>query len=157
MKYRVPRLQAASAGEAAVTDLDGTPLMRIDVVPHGRSMAVVVQSGDGAPLATATLRQALTGKAVEVEIGGEAFATLSMRGPKARGAVRVRCRAGDYDIAGDFAAWDFHILLNASPVADVAPRKTGDATALVEISDHEAQLPLLALVLAVDLLVQKNG
>jgi hypothetical protein len=66
--------------------------------------------------------------------------------------VRVRSDAGDYDIAGDFDAWDFHILLDASPVADVAPRKTGDDTALVEISAHEEQLPLLAMVLAVDLL-----
>ena len=153
MKYRVPRLRAASAGEPAITDLDGTLLMRLDVVPHGRSMAVVVQSEDGAPLATVTPRHALTGKAVDVEIGGATFAALSMRGLKAQGAVRVRSDAGDYDIAGDFAAWDFHILLNTSPVADVAPRKTGDDDALVETSDHEEQLPLLALILAVDLLV----
>jgi hypothetical protein len=152
MKYRVPRLRAAYAGDLAITDLDGTLLMRLDVVPHGRSLAVLVQSEDGTPLATAYPRHTLTGTAVEVEVGGSLFATLTMRGPKKQGAVRVRSDAGDYDIAGDFDAWDFHILLDASPVADVAPRKTGDDTALVEISAHEEQLPLLAMVLAVDLL-----
>jgi len=69
----------------------------------------------------------------------------------------VRSALGDYDIAGDFDAWDFHVLLNASPVADVAPRKTDQASAHVETSDTEEQLPLLAMVLAADLLVHASS
>jgi hypothetical protein len=154
MKCRVPRLPTAPGAELWITDLDEKRLSRIETVPHGRALAVVVESDGGEPLADVRLRRKLTGTTAAVEIGGAPFAALSLQGPRRKGAVRVRCQAGDYIIAGDFEAWDFHVLLNTSPVAEVGPRRTEEAVALVEISDHEEQLPLLALILAVDLLVQ---
>jgi len=154
MKYRVPRLPTAPGAELWITDLDEKRLIRFDKVSHGRSLAVPIRSEDGEALATVRLQRKPTGTAAAVEIGGTLFATISLHGSKRQGAARVRCEAGEYIIAGDFEAWDFHVLLNTSLVADVAPRKTEDAIALVETSDHEEQLPLLALVLAVDLLVQ---
>ena len=152
MKYRVPRLRTEPGGELWIADADGKRLMRIETVPYGRFFAVIVRSDEGA-LAAIRLRRALTGTVAEVEVAGEPFASLTLPAGGRSGAVRVRARAGDYDIAGDFAAWDFHVLLNASPVADVVPRKTDEETYLVETSDTEAQVPLLAMVLAVDLLV----
>jgi hypothetical protein len=154
MKYRAPRVPAEPGGEGWITDLDGKRLMRIETVSRDRSLGVILLSDRGELRAAARLQRTLTGTVAKVEVAGCAFATLGLRGRKRAGAVRVRAAPGDYDIAGDFAAWDFHVLLDASPVADVASRKT-DATAyLIETSDTEAQVPLLALILATDLLVQ---
>ena len=154
MKYRAPRLPAEPGGEGWITDLDGKRLMRVETVPHGRSLGAILSSEHGEPLAAARLKRTLTGTLAAIEAGGEPFATLALRGRKRNGAVRVRCASGDYDIAGDFEAWDFHVLLDASPVADVASRKTDPTAYLIETSDHEEQVPLLAMILAVDLLVQ---
>jgi len=154
MKYRVPRLPTEVAAERWITDLDENRVFRLETVPHGRALAVVVANEDGETLATVRVQRKLTGTAAAVEIGGALFAALALQGPKRKGSVRVRCEGDEYIIAGDFEAWDFHVLLNTSPVADVAPRRTEEAVALVETSEHEEQLPLLALVLAVDLLVQ---
>ena len=154
MKYRVPRLPAAPASALWITDLDEKRLLRIETVRRGRSLAVAVRDEDGEALAAARLQRKLTGTTAAVEIGGTLFAAISLHGSKRRGAARVRCEAGEYIIAGDFEAWDFHVLLDTSPVAEVAPRRTEEAIALVETSDHEEQLPLLVLVLGVDLLVQ---
>ncbi len=157
MKYLVPRLCAEPGAAAWITTLDGTQLMRIETVPHGRAVGILVRSPDGEVLAAVQLLRRLARTEAVVELGGEQLATLSRQGSGRRGAVRVHCPAGDYDIAGDFDAWDFHVLLNASPVADVAPRKTDETSAHVETSDEEEQLPLLAMVLAVDLLVQASS
>ncbi|MBN1917377.1 MAG: hypothetical protein JW889_05665 [Verrucomicrobia bacterium] len=154
MRYRVPRLPAQPGAAVWITDLDESRLVRLETVPHGRSLAVLVGSEDGEGLAAIRLQRRLTGTTAAVELGGALFATLSLEGRKHKGAVRVRCEHGEYIIAGDFEAWDFHVLLNTSPVADVAPRRSEDGVALIETSDHEEQLPLLALILAVDLLVQ---
>ncbi len=150
MKYRVPHLGAAPDEALWIADADDTRLIRIETVPHGRARALILRSPDGDPLAAVHPRRTLAGTAVEIEVAGKPFARLAHKG---KDAVAVRARAGDYTIAGDFAAWDFHVLLNASPVADVSPRKTGRDTYLVETSDNEPQLPLLAIVLAVGLLV----
>jgi hypothetical protein len=167
MKYRVPRLPTAPGADLWVTDLNEHRILRLETVTHGRALAVVVANEDGETLATVRVQRKLTGTTAAVEIGGTLFATLALQGPKRKGAVRVRCRAGEYIIAGDrageyiiagdFEAWDFHVLLNTSPVAEVGPRRTEEAVALVETSDHEEQLSLLALILAVDLLVQMRG
>ena len=151
MKYRVPHLGTAPDEELWIADADDSRLIRIETVPHGRALALVLRAPDGDPLAAVHPQRAFTGTAVEVEVAGGPFARLTRKGP---GAVAVRAHAGAYTIAGDFAAWDFHVLLNTSPVADVSPRRTGGDAYLVETSDNEPQLPLLAIVLAVDLLVQ---
>jgi hypothetical protein len=157
VKYHVPRLRADPGAAGSITATDGTELLRVETVLDERSPGVVLRSPDGQPRATVRLERALMGTAAKVEVDGEYLATLSCRGGKPAGAVRVRSHAGDYDIAGDFDAWDFHVLLDASPVADIAPRKTEPDAALVETSDTEAQLPLLAMILAVDLLVQTSS
>jgi hypothetical protein len=157
MKYLVPRLCAEPGASGWITTLDEQQLMRIETVPHGRAIGVLVQSPDGEALAVVQLERKLARTAAVVEIGGERFATLSFQSSRRQGAVGVRCAAGDYDVAGDFDAWDFHVLLNASPVADVAPRKTDRTRAVVETSDTEEQLPLLAMILAVDLLVRASS
>jgi len=150
MKYAVPRLRPDPAATAWITDADGRRVMRIETVPHGRSFALILSDPDGDLLATIHPQRKLTRTIAQIEIPGELSATLSLH----RGAVEVHTGIGDYDVAGDFAAWDFHVLLNASPVADVARRPTDQATYLVETSDNENQLPLLAMILAVDLLTQ---
>lgn len=157
MKYRVPRLCAEPGAAGWITTLDEQQLMRIETVPHGRAVGVLVRSPDGEVLAAVQLLRRLARTEAVVELGSEQFATLSRQGSGRHGAVRVRCAAGDYDVAGDFDAWDFHVLLNASPVADVAPRKTDATSAHVETSDTEEQLALLAMVLAVDLLLRASS
>jgi len=154
MKYFVPRLCPEPGAANWITTRDEKQLMRIETVPHGRAIGVLVQSPDGEVLAAVQLLRRLARTEAVVELGGDQFATLSLQTSRRQGAVRVRSALGDYDIAGDFDAWDFHVLLNTSPVADVAPRKTDQTHAVVETSDTEAQLPLLAMILAVDLLVQ---
>jgi hypothetical protein len=154
MKYRASRLPAEPGAEGWITDLDGTRLMRVETVAHGRAVAVTLSSEGGEPLAEARLQRTLTGTVAVIEVGGQTFATLGLRGTKRDGALRVRAASGAYDIAGNFEAWDFHILLDTSPVADVAPRKTDATTYLIDTSDHEEQVPLLAMILATDLLVQ---
>jgi uncharacterized protein YxjI len=151
MKYLVPRLRPAPDEPLWITSDDGARLMQIETAAHGRASELILQDADGDALAVVRIRRRLGGPVAEVEIEGRTFARL---GRPRKGAVAVRAEAGDYDIAGDFADWDFSVLLNTSPVADVAPRRTGEATYLVETSDHEDQAPLLAMVLAVDLLVQ---
>jgi len=150
MKYVVPRLSPDPAAAAWIADNDGHRVMRIETVAYGRSFAVILYDPDGDLLATIHPHRKLTRTIAQIEIPGELSAALSLH----RGAVEVHTGIGDYDIAGDFAAWDFHILLNASPVADVTRRPTDQATYLVEASDNEEQLPLLAMILAVDLLTQ---
>jgi hypothetical protein len=150
MRYLVPRLGPAPEGPLWITGDDGARLMQIAPAPLGRTPEIVLQDSDGDALAVVHIRRRLGGPVAEVEIAGRAFARLAT--PR-KGAVAVRAEAGDYDIAGDFAAWDLSVLLNTSPVADVAPRRTGETTCLVETSDHEDQAPLLAMILAVDLLV----
>ena len=152
MKYRVPRFSPDPPTDQWITDLDGTRLMRIEIVPHGSAFGVVLRDCENSPLAAVTVRRGFLKTTIEVEVAGEPFAQLRLQ----RGAVGVRARTGDYIIAGDFAAWDFHVLLNTSPVADLAPRQTGQDTCLVETSDHEAQAPLIAMVLAVDLLLSRK-
>lgn len=159
MKYLVPRLRVSpksSSAELWITDTDGARVMRIEVAPDDREYVVIILDTDGDVAAIVSTRRHLGGTVAEVGSEGRTFARLA-RPRKGAGAVSVRTATGDYDIAGDFAAWDFSVLLNASPVADVVPRKTGDNTYLIEISDHEDQAPLLATVLAVDLLVQAAG
>ena len=150
MKYRVPRLSPDPPTELWITDLGDAPLMRIETVPHGNAFGVVLRDCENTPLAAVTVRRGPFKTTAEVEVAGEPFAQLRLK----RGAVRVRTRTGDYIIAGDFAAFDFHVLLNTSPVADIAPRQTEHHTYLLETSDHESQAPLIAMVLAVDLLLQ---
>jgi len=156
MKYLVPRLRVTTDEALWITADDGERCLRVETVPHGRSVTALVRAPDDALVAAAYPERKLMGSVVNIEVGGTPFATLSFRGPRSDGAVHVRARAGEYLVAGDFEVWDFHVLLNTSPVADVRPCRTGEKTCLVEMSDNEAQAPLLAIVLGVDVLAGKE-